>query len=162
MELGIGGHLRATLAAGPILGGAKEGGAKPLASVSFDDVPAFDVTNGARAVAVIGAGAQAGFQEPRQGGVLGLGHKDDEWEDAGRFAGEDLREFLGVVLRGRFGPQRVTQTRQLAEVGRESEANARVPHEFMFRQNVDAKKRRDRVRSDVVDALTEADALETE
>lgn len=58
VELGVGGHLGATLTAGPVLSGPEDGGAEALAAVSFGGVPTFDVTEGR-------AGSQPSAQEGR-------------------------------------------------------------------------------------------------
>lgn len=116
-EEGVGGHLAAVVAAGPVLGGGEELAADALAAEGLFDKPAFDEADGVGGVAAVGVGAEADFEKSskRSGG-----HFCDEEgvrHSRRRAAVEQESELAGVLLDRGVGPESGAHGGERIEVG---------------------------------------------
>jgi hypothetical protein len=104
VDLRIRSHLHATLPPRPILCRLQQLLANPAPPQPFRDVPAFDIANRPRRIAMIRMRPQSGFKKTNQRLILCFRNKDHLRQSAGRYARENRFEFTPMLLCGRLGP----------------------------------------------------------
>lgn len=100
---GVGSHFAAAVVASPAFGFSQESSAELLATMSGRNIPAFNVTDGARGIAAIGMRPHRHFDKAREFAVVKR-QQNYGGEIPERLARQNRSEFFGVLLQGGVGP----------------------------------------------------------
>src|SRR5215469_6233538 len=99
-------HLRASLALRPIFSRLQKAFADSLSAVPLSNVPAFDISDGARRIAAFGVGTEAAFQKGDERSVRVFRDENDQRQHSWGVSGQDEFQLPSMFFGGGFWPER--------------------------------------------------------